>query len=263
MNKNIVFYAITIILSGFLLSCKKKTTVDPEAPAATTGSMVVKFEHLYEGSPFTLNADTYYKTSGDDSLKFSKFQFYVSNIQLTKTDGSIWIQPESYYFINYAEAQQGVCRITLNDIPAAEYTDIQFIIGVDSTRNVSGAQSGALDPMNGAFWSWNTGYIFLKAEGTYKNGSTGNFMYHIGGFKNANNSNALQTLSYNFGPLPVAVNQNAAPQVHYKVDVSKMFEGPGTTISVSTTPTHMMTGSTSVNISKNYREMFAFDHVHR
>jgi hypothetical protein len=36
-------------------------------------------------------------------------------------------------------------------------TAIKFLLGVDSLKNVSGIQTGALDPAKGMFWTWNTG----------------------------------------------------------------------------------------------------------
>ena len=56
-------------------------------------------------------------------------------------------------------------KLELADIPNGEYTKVNYTIGVDAARNTEGAQDGALDLVNGMFWSWNTGYIFMKMEG--------------------------------------------------------------------------------------------------
>ena len=72
--------------------------------------------------------------------------------------------------------------LTLSDVPEGSYTEMSYVLGVDSTRNVSGAQAGALSTANGMFWSWSTGYIMLKAEGTSPNSGTGSFSFHLGGF---------------------------------------------------------------------------------
>lgn len=258
-NRN-SFILILFIIASAISSCKKKNNEDPTP--AVPGSMLIKFEHTFNGTGLTLNSTDYYKLPNDDSLIVTTFKYYISNIQLKKTDGSIWKQPESYYIIDHANAESGICSLQIDNIPSGEYTDISYTIGVDSTRNVSGAQDGALDPLNELYWNWNSGYIFLKIEGIYKNINSGLFAYHIGGFKNSDGSNALQKRTFDFGVLPVKVNATAIPQVHFAVDISKLFSGPGTTIKVSETPTQMMPGTGSVNISKNYTEMFSLDHVH-
>ncbi|WP_316930094.1 MbnP family protein, partial [Hymenobacter sp. IS2118] len=44
--------------------------------------------------------------------------------------------------------------LALKDIPVGDYQSVSFTVGVDSARNVAGAQTGALDPNNGMFWTW-------------------------------------------------------------------------------------------------------------
>ena len=109
----------------------------------------------------------------------------MSNISLSNDDGSTTYEfPNSYYLVDATNAAS--LNIDLEDVPNGDYTKVNFMIGVDSTRNVSGAQEGALDVANGMFWSWNMGYIFMKMEGTVQDSI--DFRYHIGGFNwNANN----------------------------------------------------------------------------
>ena len=71
-----------------------------------------------------------------------------------------------------------VDKITKND---------RFIcdLGVDETYNTSGANAGDLDPVNGMFWSWQSGYINFKIEGVSPSCITrkNKFQFHIGGYK--------------------------------------------------------------------------------
>jgi len=64
------------------------------------------------------------------------------------------------------------------------YDSIRFMVGVDSLTSVSGAMGGDLDPTKGMFWTWNTGYIFFKAEGTSPICDTrkNRYVYHLGGY---------------------------------------------------------------------------------
>lgn len=65
-----------------------------------------------------------------------------------------------------------------------ESTIFDFAIGLDSLTTMSTQFSGALDPINGMYWAWNTGYIHFKLEGKSNlvPGSKKEFQYHIGGY---------------------------------------------------------------------------------
>jgi hypothetical protein len=56
---------------------------------------------------------------------------------------------------------------------------------------VSGAYEGDLDPMNNMYWTWQSGYINLKFEGSIDDGVYRE--YHLGGYAYPNN--ALQKVS--------------------------------------------------------------------
>lgn len=72
----------------------------------------------------------------------------------------------------------------------AQYDELQFSIGIDSTTNALGALGGALDPINGMYWTWQSGYIHFKLEGKRKRGTdkAQNFQYHIGGYQHPYNT---------------------------------------------------------------------------
>lgn len=79
-----------------------------------------------------------------------------------------------------------------------QYDSITFLIGVDSLHNVSGAQTGALDPVNDMFWTWNSGYVMAKLEGNSSSSPQMNqkFEYHIGGYSGKHN--VVKKLSFRF-----------------------------------------------------------------
>jgi len=58
------------------------------------------------------------------------------------------------------------------------------IIGIDSMQTVRTNFSGALDPIHGMFWTWNSGYINVKIEGISQRSPQRNriFQMHLGGF---------------------------------------------------------------------------------
>jgi hypothetical protein len=235
-----------------LTGCKK----DEPAPSQT-GTVALAFEQTVGTSPLTLNTQTYTTPSGDQ-FRVSIFRQYISNVKFNKADGTSYAVPESYYLVDAAVSSSQ--EITIADVPVGDYTGVTFTIGVDSARNVSGAQKGALDPNNNMFWTWNSGYIYTKLEGYSPQSSTGGLVFHIGGFKSPNNT--IRTVSPAFpAGTKLLVRNDHSPEIHYNVDVMKMFTGP-TTIRFATL-SNTMGGPTSVPVANNYAAgMFTVEHIH-
>jgi hypothetical protein len=164
----------------------------------------------------------------------------------------------SYYLVDASKPVSTLLSIA--NVPVAEYKGVSYTIGVDSTRNVSGAQTGALDPANGMFWSWNSGYIFMKFEGTSPQATGGNFSYHVGGFSGANN--AIQENSHVFGATNLQVKANATSKIHMMVDMQKIFDGEHETIKVATFNMTHMPGANAVKVAENFHHAIEFGHVH-
>jgi len=259
---------IALIISALSVitftNCKK----DPAEPSnnnnnnntntATTGKLILTFEAMFGDSALVLNNKTYVTANGD-SVKISTFKYYISNITLTKTDNSTYTVPESYYLVNHNTSS--TVSFTLNNIPVGQYKAIKMLIGVDSARNVSGAQTGALDPANGMFWSWSTGYIMLKLEGkSPQSGSASkNFFYHIGGFSGTNN--VLKWITPSFNSATANVSGSMTPKIHFKTDISEIFKTPNT-INLATTYNVTMPGPMAKMIADNYADMITVEHIH-
>ena len=72
---------------------------------------------------------------------------------------SVITQKNDYHLVNQAIDSSLSFTISL---AANKYDSVGFLLGVDSAGNTSGAQTGALDPLNDMFWTWNTGYVMEK-----------------------------------------------------------------------------------------------------
>jgi hypothetical protein len=46
---------------------------------------------------------------------------------------------------------------------------ITFLLGVDSMQHEKGIMDNGLSPVNGMYWAWQSGYIFVKWEGYIQN----------------------------------------------------------------------------------------------
>ena len=257
-NKLYIAFIYAMVLMTSLNSCKK----DPDNNnnnnnnSATFGSVKVEFEHLWamSGAEFKLN-DTLLHPMKNEKMFFTTFKYYVSNIKFKKSDGTWWSHPESYFLVDVSNPTSLI--LTVNNVPTATYTEMKYTLGVDSLRNVSGAQTGALSTTNNMFWSWNSGYIMIKAEGKSPNSSTGDFALHLGGFKGANN--VVTEKSTNFGGATLNVSPSATPQIHMSANPAKLWH---TIEGVTTKSKIMMPGADAKQAATDFYNSFNFEHLH-
>ncbi len=94
------------------------------------------------------------------------------------------------------------------------YSKVKFNIGVDSTTNVSGALGRDLDPTKGMYWTWQSGYINLKLEGTSNLCKTrhNEFQFHLGGYQYPFNN--FQT---------VFTDVNSKQNIEVTIDIQKII----------------------------------------
>lgn len=223
------------------------------AQLSRKGKLCVVFDH-YMGDKILILDTVNYLNEFGQSFTVTNFKYYIGRISLKKTDGTYY-NCEGYYLIQEDEA--GSKTIILDDIPAASYTSINFIVGVDSLYNCSGAQSGALDPVNGMFWAWNTGYIFLKLEG--KSPASINpghiFEYHIGGYKTPKNS--IRNISLVFEKPLVIMDTKKLLKI--KTDVSEILKNPH---NIDLSKTSIITDTHNAHvIADNYTDMFSLKEI--
>ena len=205
-------------------ACKKKPS-DPVPPKEEKGSFKVRFNYVFgpDMKPWKLG-ETYVHSKTDDTLTFTMFRYYVSNIRLKKPDGTWWIQPESYYLLSAASETEST--IDMKDVPVGDYTAMEYTMGVDSARNVSGANDGALSFTNNMFWDWNTGYIMLKAEGVSPNAPGNNFLLHYGGF--SGEYNVVTTKTADMSAAPMKITTSSANVVKLQANVARLWHSsPG------------------------------------
>lgn len=253
--KNSIKLGVITLLLATSVACKKEK-IEPATSSTSTDVVTLKIEHTWQDSlEFALNTDLVNPLTGD-SLNFTTFKYYLSNIRLKKSDGTWWIQPESYFLLDLSSGS--TASVSLSGVPNGEYTDIQYTLGVDSIRNVSGAQDGALSASLGMFWSWNSGYIMLKAEGLSPDASMGgSFAYHLGGFSGANN--VVTTKSHNFVGNSLSVTGNGHCEIHLSAAPQTLWQ---TTGSVSTNAMIHMPGANAKTMADDFYGSFEFEHIH-
>ena len=232
-----------------MLSCQK------EAENTTNKGVVqLQFTNMAGSASLALNS-TFTNTFGE-SLTITKYKYYISNIAFTDERNFRRLVPDTYFLVDEGDAASKTFNI---EVPAGTYQSISFLLGVDSTRNVSGAQTGALDPLHDMFWTWNTGYIMAKLEGTSPVSELPNekVEYHTGGFKGEHS--VLRTVTLPFGQV-YTLQKNGRLQVAIKADVLKWFDGVHP-LSIAAAPTATSPGALASRFADNYARMFTLTAV--
>lgn len=254
MKKYKYTLAILALALATFTSCKKE---DPQpTPVTESGSLKISLEHKWvtESANFTLGSEFIHPVT-HDTMVFTTLKYYISNIRLKKADGTWWSHPESYFLVDLSTPSSAVLQLT--DIPLGQYTDMEYTFGVDSLRNVSGAQTGALAIANNMFWSWNSGYIMLKAEGTSDNSPTGSFAFHLGGFSGANNVVSTHPVAFNISLNIANAHQS---EVHMLAYPDKLWVNSG---GLSTANAMHMPGAGAKVMANDFAgEGIVFSHIH-
>lgn len=236
-------------------SCNKEDDpIDNNNNGSTTSSFTLDFDYTWamSGQAFVINEALYHPMSGD-TLTINTFKHYISNVKLIKSDNSTWDATESYHLLDASE--EAKTQVTFTDVPTGSYTGIEITFGVDSLRNVSGAQTGALDPANGMFWSWNSGYIMIKTEGTSPQATGNNFGYHLGGFSGTNN--VVVTRTFNF-PNATTLGENETMTVKMLANPARLWHSYG---SVSNGATIHMPGTAATQMAADFNSAILLDDV--
>lgn len=154
--------------------------------AAQTNTLPrLEFKTLYGSN--NLQLDTFYKFHENDSIKFETLRFYISGITLKQTHETVWSDPNQVHLLdlsNPPSMQFALPASIKNSNTPKAYNQLEFFLGIDSITNVSGALEGDLDPTNGMYWTWQSGYINLKLEGVSNlcNTRQHEFQFHLGGY---------------------------------------------------------------------------------
>ncbi|MBY0424778.1 MAG: hypothetical protein K2Q22_03995, partial [Cytophagales bacterium] len=131
-------------------------------PSLAMGQLVIKVQPMYRSENLVLD-EKEFVSSNNDTLTFSTFKFYLTNLKVHFSDGTFFSEKNSCHLVDMDHAES--LLISLQRVPSKRIQALEFLVGVDSIMNVSGALTGDLDPIKGMYWAWNTGYIHLKLAG--------------------------------------------------------------------------------------------------
>ncbi len=173
-NKRSIFISFYIFCS-FLLFCKNDIN-------AQADSLNILFNPQFDNQNISI-LDIESTLDVSQNILIDKLIFYVSQIELYDNDELVFKEIDSYHLVDVFE--EGSLNHVLKFSEKLSFTCIKFLIGVDSLTSVSGAMGGDLDPTNGMYWSWQSGYINFKLEGRSLDcpARKNKFQFHLGGYQ--------------------------------------------------------------------------------
>lgn len=246
-NNSILIY---FFFSWLLIACKKNDNSEVK-----NGIVKITLRNTVKGNPMVLNTGNYTNSHGEQ-YNITKFKYYLSNVSITPVPVNTF--NGRYYLID--ESNPSSLSFSF-EAPVNTYYTITFLLGVDSTRNVSGAQTGALDPLNDMFWTWNSGYIMAKMEGNSPQSPVVNnkVEYHIGGFAGANS--VLKNVGIAVtNPSGIQVRENKISEVFIDADFDTWWQG-AFNLKIANNPVVTTPGALAKSISDNYARMFTITDI--
>ena len=137
----------------------------------------IAFQPMFKGENLALNTAYYLK---NDTLNIGNFKCFISSLIYYKNDSIVHYSVKKVHLIDATDSTTFV----ISENKYFKYDEIRFNIGIDSLTNVSGIFEGDLDPANGMYWTWQSGYINFKLEGTSNlcPSRKNKFYWHIGGY---------------------------------------------------------------------------------
>lgn len=177
-------------------------------------SIPIHFQLQFNDSEVTKGQE--FKSANGDDLSIETFRCYVSNVKLEYDDKTTSEDKNTFHLLDIDGLKS--MSFSVPKIKNKTISKITFKVGIDSIANTSGIQTGILDPMNGMYWAWQSGYINMKIEGKSLSCNTRNnkFQFHIGGYLSPNY--ALREIE-----IPINKSQIPTDEINIQIDLAKFF----------------------------------------
>lgn len=247
-SKNNAMKKIGIILlaSFVLFGCKDKKEEDVKA------DVVIELKATYNGNPIEDN--TIYTDPLGHRIRVEYLLAYVSNIELVDESGSATVIKD-IYLANLLTGNKSISK----EIDPKKYAKIKFGIGVPEEDNKENDPSNYPNdhPLSaigaqGMFWTWNSGYIFIKfegkadLEGVEGNDLTEPYAFHCGeDFMFENHEFALNDFT---------ANEGTTKKITIEFQVDKFLISPTDTINIE--ENYLTHTSGNVELAQRFSDIF-------
>lgn len=180
--------------------------------------------HLYFNQKFgtdVLNPTTVHTAANGREYTIDVAQYYISNLRLVDHDGG------ELAFDSFLVAKIGSSNgLELDGIPAGHYTTLKFDVGLDSSvnhadPNLNPAGSALALQSPSMHWGWDSGYIFVRIDGTVDTSATKdgprdfNYNFHLGRVPNRTPISL---------PIDLMIDEDSHPGININFDASKLFD---------------------------------------
>jgi hypothetical protein len=144
------------------------------------GQSAVVVHHQVKLGEVQVLLGAWQKSDSTVSVRIDKLRWYVSLPPAGKKGSKAWLLD----LADSASLDQQMSRPVNNKI--------SLLFGIDSAIQVGGVGTGALDPLRGMYWTWQTGYVQWKIEGAIRvDGLESPLELHLGGFDGATKSQSM------------------------------------------------------------------------
>jgi hypothetical protein len=234
---------------------------------SSKAQVALRFDNRVGSQQLVIDSGNY-KTTASEPFTISLLQYYISNIELTKNNGEKYTLPKKESCFLVKQQLDPSKTLPLN-IPDGVYTAISFLVGVDSLTSTLPIEErkGVLDPgrdmaaSESMYWTWNSGYIFFKMEGSspaIPADKTGfhEFEYHIGGYGGYNTPtiNNIRRVTLTLPPNSfLRVRNHKKAIVHIRFNVQQVLDH----IDLKKQH-HVMLTPESARIADNYAAAFSY-----
>jgi len=205
-----------------------------------TQTITLQFDPVFEGVPLELNKK-YPCVTEQKLITITKFKCYVSHFSFYKNKQLVVNDSTAGYLIDLENPNSLLRKVKLPLSTA--FDEIRFFFGIDDKTNEGGISGGDLDPVNGMYWTWQTGYINMKLEGTCATVPTRDhgFQFHLGGF-----------LPPNVSFIPIQLKTKTSSDITITIELNEFIKE----IKLAETHEIMLPGETAARLSKNASAMF-------
>lgn len=207
---------ILIVMSMFILwGCEE----DEPLVASNSNTLKIEFKHYYKNQLLSIQNDNTlnYINSTSNEYNVKSLKYYISKLMIERDNGTLY-DVDMYKLINAGESD-AYNTFTLTDIPEGRYTQLHFMFGIDSARNVlQGLPNNS--ETNSMEWPVNLGggYHFMMMEGVFKrsDNSLSGYAIHLG--KTPNQYKA------EFG-IDLTYSNTSARSIEIKMNIDQWFDG--------------------------------------
>ncbi|NMH26846.1 MbnP family protein [Flavobacterium silvaticum] len=255
-----------VVVAGFFAAASCSSDNDSVPAISGNGSLILEFDNVYGADDLALGQIQSANSEGE-SLNISQLKYIVSNIVLTKSDGTTYVYPKSDSYFIVDETDEETSELLLTDVPAGDYVSVSFGIGIDEQQYALGLdvlpEFALLAQNEGLLGDWADGFTQFYMSGNFSSATIAQTPFDV---SVGSNQSEFNYVSVNLTlPQQALVRTTITPEVHIFADASKVLDG----INALPLESHVSGDSANVSdetsilqISTNIESMFQVNHVH-